>query len=105
MKSDQAIGGLEGLAMIKQRFESQTSMYTLLLIDYSMPSLDGPSLTVEIAKFLEEKGIDMPLVCCCTAYAEENYQQTALRAGMKKFLTKPVSDDDIHALILEARLK
>ena len=74
VKSDQAIGGLEGLAMVKQRFESQTSMYTLLLIDYSMPGLDGPSLTIKIAKFLKEKGINMPFVCCCTAYAEENYQ-------------------------------
>ena len=68
VESDQAMGGLEGLAMVKERFESQTRMYTLLLIDYSMPSLDGPSLTIEIANFLKEKGIDMPFVCCCTAY-------------------------------------
>ena len=80
-------------------------MYTLLLIDYSMPGLDGPTLTIRIASFLEEKGIEMPFVCCCTAYAEENYQQTALRSGMKKFLTKPVSDDDIRALMHETKLK
>ena len=51
------MGGFEGLAMIKKRVETTASVYKLLLIDYSMPGFDGPSLTIEIAKYLEEKGM------------------------------------------------
>ena len=61
--------------MVKTRaVQAPEKMYKLMLVDYSMPGLDGPSFTREVAKFCEEEGIWMPLVCCCTAYTEKNYR-------------------------------
>ena len=47
-QTDSALGGLEALQKIKNRLElcleqdSPKNMYRLILLDYSMPEMDGP---------------------------------------------------------------
>ena len=49
------------------------SMYKLIFVDYSMPEMDGPTFTRELSKFCKLFNIEMPYVCCCTAYTEKNF--------------------------------
>ena len=52
--------------------------------------------------FLEDErlGPDLiPFICCATAYGEAGYKRRAMDAGMNKFLTKPISSDDLVDLL------
>ena len=46
-------------------------MYKLVLLDFSMPDMDGPEVAIKLRKLLNDVGLDAPTICCCTAYTEE----------------------------------
>ena len=54
-------------------------MYKLVLLDYSMPDLDGPQVTIEIKNLFKQSILvqenQIPNICCCTAYAEESFKK------------------------------
>ena len=77
-------------------------MFKLILLDYSMPELDGPSTAKEIRRIsgqsLKNESqclIAAPYICCLTAYQHEDYEEVALASGMNEFQTKPMSDDSL----------
>lgn len=49
-----ASGGYKAVEYVRQRVESEKngtgSMYRLLLLDYSMPDMNGPEVAIEIRK-------------------------------------------------------
>ena len=51
-KSDTAMNGKEALSKLTQRIElvyrGEASMYDIILLDYSMPEMDGPQVAIEI---------------------------------------------------------
>ena len=70
-KLDSAIGGYQGLQMIKQRGDAPTQtipMYKLIILDYSMPEIDGPKTASAVRMYIDSKELQMPFICCCTAY-------------------------------------
>ena len=108
-KSDKALNGKEALQLVPERIEKirageQVQMYTLLIVDYNMPVVDGPQFARTVRKLLVEEGMTIPYICCCSAYAEESYKRVATAVGMKQFLTKPVSDDELRKLLVQAGL-
>lgn len=75
-------------------------MYKLILLDFSMPDIDGPEVARQARVIFEEQGksdadISNPVICCCTAYTEATFMREAFLAGMNKFITKPVSYKDL----------
>ena len=80
-------------------------MYKVILLDYSMPSMDGPTTATHIRNLLENKGdivaaeLQRPYICCCTAYDEAGFKKIALQSGMDKFINKPVSDDELNEVL------
>ena len=75
--SDQAMSGVKALALINERISKvkagEAEMYKLLMLDYSMPEMDGPQVATEIRKLLSEANITQPIICCCTAYECSSY--------------------------------
>ena len=53
-------------------------MYKIIFLDYSMPEMDGPQVSLEINRILGEEQIMVPYICCCTAYTEASFQTRAL---------------------------
>ena len=52
-----ALSGYQALAKIKDRIEQcanneQLSMYQVILLDYSMPGMDGPTTAIEMRSIL-----------------------------------------------------
>ncbi len=51
-----AMKGTEALKRIQERLElvykGEASMYKIILLDYSMPEMDGPQVAVEIRRLL-----------------------------------------------------
>ena len=64
-------------------------MYALILMDYSIPEMDGPTCVSKIRSILS-KSSQRPYICCVTAYSEEVYKRNALGNGMDEFMTKPI---------------
>ena len=54
---DNCSDGQEALEAVKDRIKSQKPMYKLLMIDYSMPILDGPNATMAIRDLFSKYGI------------------------------------------------
>ena len=78
-------------------------MYKIILLDYSMPELDGPEVAMRIRRLfqsnplLEEDAV--PFICCCTAYDEASFKRQALAAGMDQFMTKPLKLDELKQIL------
>lgn len=64
----------------------------VLLLDIRMPILDGLGLL----KALEEQMKDYhPLVIMLSGYSDFEYARTAIRYGVKAYLTKPLDEDEL----------
>ena len=106
IKSDEAISGQIALELIESRINQARpsevpKLYDLILLDYSMPHLDGPKTARLIRKMLAAKGLPQPYICCCTSYDEDSYCEVAYEAGMDKLMTKPVNSDKLLAMTKE----
>lgn len=91
--------GLEVLKML------QRSHYDAILMDLSMPKLDGIETTRKI-RSLESEKRDVPVIAL-TAHAQPEIKQGAIQAGVTAFLTKPVSSDQLLKILedsIEERL-
>ena len=60
--TDHALGGTQAIALFQKRIEQfksdpATCMYKLVLLDYSMPDMDGPEVATEIQKLFKEHKI------------------------------------------------
>ena len=69
--------------------------FDLILMDYEMPGMDGPSATRAI---LQQKD---HLVIALSAHTEEFFKQQAQAAGMRSFLRKPIRLDALQSMLDE----
>ena len=63
-----------------------------------MPEMDGPQTAAELRQILNMAGLEVPYICCCTAYGEASFKKFALDAGMDLFLTKPINQNELKAI-------
>lgn len=83
-KVDCSSSGLEALYLIKERFklvqQGKASMYKLILLDFSIPDMDGPEIARQARIFFKENSTCVadtldPVICCCTAYTEATFMK------------------------------
>ena len=79
-------------------------MYKLILLDFSMPEMDGPEVAVQIRRLIDEAAIEQPYICCCTAYTNDSYGRRAIESGMNQVLTKPIKSSHLSQLLREQNL-
>ena len=70
-------------------------MYKVILLDYSMPVMDGLETAKEIRQLLQRHEAYQPYIACCSAYDEDNFKEEAYAAGMDDFFTKPVNANEL----------
>ena len=73
-------------------------MYKLILLDFSMPDMNGPAVASQIRDLLDDSSQE-PFICCCTAYGDEAFMRQALQAGMNRFQTKPLKMSDLDEML------
>lgn len=87
-KVDSAANGKEALQLIIAR------QYQIALIDLNMPVMTGLDLLKEVRK----RKIKLKMTAI-SAYADEDKVSEALKAGFDNYLTKPVDESQLIALI------
>ena len=95
LEIDFASGGEEAVEKVK------TNNYDLVLMDYSMPDLDGLEATKQIRKFADDGSIsdgekfrDIPIIAL-TANSAFGVKDMLLANGFNDFISKPV---DLHEM-------
>lgn len=68
--------------------------YDLVITDLRMPAMNG----LELSKHIHERWNETAIIML-TGYAEFEYAQAALRYGVKEYLLKPASAEQIHGAI------
>ena len=99
--------GEEAVQAVRKRLSnSNNPMYKLIMMDFSMPIMNGPDATRKIRAMLEKKGFasDDPVICLVTAYQERSKQLVAEEAGMTSFLIKPIFKGHMHRVLIKAGL-
>jgi two-component system, cell cycle response regulator DivK len=72
------------------------TMPNLILMDISMPTLDGLGATRRIRE--DDLLRDVPVIAV-TAFGTEGFQRAAYDVGVSGYLTKPIDLDRMHQLI------
>ena len=77
----------------------KTSEFDIVLMDMSMPKMDGILATKEIRRYECENDLDRKPIICLTAHAFRDQRDKSLANGMDDYLSKPVSQGRINAMI------
>ena len=80
-------------------FEADPQGFNLIITDMAMPKMDGRVLSKKILALRK----DIPIILC-TGYHETFTEEAALRAGIRRYVQKPLTGKDL-ALIIRDELK
>ncbi len=75
-----------------------TGKYAIVLMDISMPEMDGVEATAKIREIEAQRGEKTPIIGV-TAHAMEEDRQRCIDAGMDDYLPKPVKADLLRRMI------
>ncbi|KXG47353.1 CheY-like superfamily [Penicillium griseofulvum] len=84
---DTASNGLIALEQV----ESSSRRYDLILMDLSMPVMDGLVSTSKIRQNENDRGLQPARIMAVTGVASDTMQQAAVTAGVDDYLVKPLS--------------
>ncbi len=98
---DKAENGAEAVdCYIKQK-----GCYSVIMMDWDMPVLDGASATRKIREYEKLWGLAATPIVACTGHVSDDMRRKSEEAGMNLYLTKPVSRDDLASMMNELFLK
>lgn len=75
--------------------------FNIILMDMQMPEMDGLTATSEILKQYESRNVQPPVIIGCSANAMQTDKDACLNAGMKDFLAKPFTLDDLRSVMIK----
>jgi len=83
--------GKEGV----DRYIAENGNFPVVLMDISMPVMDGYEASQQIIKFEKANGLPHTPIIALTGHALKNDRQDCLDAGMDDYLTKPVKQSEL----------
>lgn len=95
--AETAGSGIEALRIIAEATH-RNEPFNLIITDHQMPGMDGITLVKEIKK--EWPDSEQPFVLMLSSLEKNIYQHEAGKAGISKFLSKPVKMHELHATLL-----
>ncbi len=91
--------GREAVAALK------ASSYDAVLMDISMPEMDGLGATRQIRAWEEETGRYRTPLVAMTAYAMKGDREEFLKAGLDDYISKPIRNDALANVLQRVELK
>lgn len=98
--TDSCYNGEQAISNVKQAYE-QGNVYSLIIMDQSMPFMDGTEASRRIRKFLKRMNQAQPYIIACTGHTEDLYIRQAWQYGMDEVLPKPAKIELIQMLLEE----
>ncbi|KIV79285.1 hypothetical protein PV11_06853 [Exophiala sideris] len=96
---ESATNGLKALEAYKRSVEDKKA-FKYILMDISMPIMNGIAATKEIRKFEKDNQIeDGATIIALTGLGSESAQTEAYQAGFDNFLSKPIKFRDLQRLL------
>ena len=84
-------------------YEDVAASFDLVLLDVSMPEMDGYEATQAIRSYEKRQGLDRVPIIGLTAHAMESDRQRCLDAGMDDYLSKPIRQSELIATLARWR--
>src|SRR5207248_1737146 len=75
--------------------------HQLIFMDMQMPEMDGMDTT----RMIRQKAGNQPVIIAMTANAMQEDREKCLEAGMDDYITKPINQKDITAVLLKWAIK
>ena len=102
-KIDEASNGKQALNKVKETMlKTWWRGYELILMDLSMPIMDGPTSARHIIQLQKEKKIGKHLkIVAVTAYDSPEHKALCRSSGMKGFINKPISIQNVQICLLD----
>ena len=69
----QASSGFKAVACFNELIKRKEPVFKIVLLDYSMPGMDGPKTASEIFRLCEDAGVSKPTIYCVSAYQDDSY--------------------------------
>ena len=91
--ADVANNGLEVLRALRRQ------KYALVLMDIVMPRMDGITTSQEIRRRFPAS--ELPKIIAFTAYVHPDVRKKCLEAGMIDYISKPVSLNELEAVLIK----
>ena len=87
LKVDCALNGRIALECVTKRLKLKQPLYQLILLDFSMPELDGPSTAIKVRHFCKSYRPQrpVPIMACFSAYDNVYNKKKALDSGIDFF--------------------
>ena len=96
-----AVNGLEALETYKAN-AAAGKPFDYVLMDVSMPVMNGLDSTQEIRRYEKESGITKPaVIIALTGLASKEAQEDAFKAGLDHFMPKPVKFKALKEMLVE----
>ncbi|KAF4987352.1 hypothetical protein FGRMN_10413 [Fusarium graminum] len=92
-----AADGLEAV----ERFQENPDLFSCILMDISMPRMDGIEATKQIRAFENKEGREPVLILALTGLASASAQQDAYASGVDVFMSKPVKLKELSTILKE----
>ncbi|KAJ5939471.1 hypothetical protein N7466_002605 [Penicillium verhagenii] len=82
-----------------EKYMASTKPYDFVLMDISMPVMDGILSTKKIRQFEKETGLIPSCIMAVTGVASDAMHQQALAAGINDYLIKPLSLQNLKSIM------
>ncbi|KAH7246104.1 hypothetical protein BKA59DRAFT_187191 [Fusarium tricinctum] len=92
-----ASDGLEAV----ERFQENPDLFSCILMDISMPRMDGIEATKQIRAFEKKEEREPVLILALTGLASASAQQDAYASGVDVFMSKPVKLKELSTILRE----
>ncbi|KAJ6119974.1 hypothetical protein N7523_004254 [Penicillium sp. IBT 18751x] len=82
-----------------EKYRNGNRRYNFILMDLSMPVMDGLVATRKIREHERQNRLDSSCILAVTAVASNSTQEAALKAGVDDYLVKPLSFDRLRQIM------